>query len=112
MRVVRTAKVRAMEERYYGRVARLYIMGRFEDAGVAPDSFLDPTLAELKASMTKDDPGHMVTARYARIPADRAVEWGHRLGLLADEFAAQERDGDNVYGIMLGVFATERKGLK
>ncbi len=112
IRVVRTAKVRAMEERYYGRVARLYIMGPFDEAGVAPDSFLEPTLSELRASMTTKDPAHMVTARYARIPADRAAEWGRRLGELADEFAAQERDGDKVYGLMLGVFVTDRTGLK
>ncbi len=111
--VVRTAKVRAMEERYYGRTARLFILGNFEEAGVDAGTFLDGTYAELKqaAALPSDDKAiHVSTARYARIPESRAREWEDRLAALTDEFASQERGGTVTYGLLLGYFATDRKG--
>lgn len=112
--VVRTAKVRAIEERYYGRTARLFILGSFDDAGVSLGTFLDESYAELRQSAIapwSDDVAHLASARYARIPHDRANEWSSRLAALLDEFAAQERDGDTTYGVMIGLFATDRKGF-
>jgi len=112
--VVRTGRVRAIEERYYGRTARLYVMHDFEGHGVSFASAIDESYAELrKATTAPSDPSaaHIATARYARIPAERAAEWANRFGELADEFAAQERDGEQIYGVLLGVFVTDRKGF-
>ncbi len=110
--VVRTARVRAMQERYYGRTARPFILGSFDEAGVDPGDFLDASFTELKAASRSagHSAAHLGTARYARIPEERAEEWAARLGALADEFAAQERSGSTTYGILLGCFVTERKG--
>lgn len=110
--VVRTAKVRAIEERYYGRTARLFVLGSFDEAGVDPGDLLDASFTELKAASRSSahTAAHLSTARYARIPTERAEEWAARLGDLADEFAAQERSGSTTYGILIGCFATKRKG--
>lgn len=112
--VVRTARVRALEERYYGRTARLFVLGSFAENGVTFGDVLAPALAELRHAAenpTSPSAPHTTTARYARIPADRAHEWEQRLHALADEFAGQERDGTTTYGIILALFETERKPL-
>jgi DNA-binding transcriptional ArsR family regulator len=114
IRVVRTAKVRAMEERYYGRAARLFIMGKYDDAGVSLGAALDVSYQELRTAASPpydESEAHLASARYARIPRERAQEWSGRFSALLDEFAAQERDGDTTYGVMIGLFATDRKGF-
>jgi hypothetical protein len=103
-----------MEERYYGRTARLFIMNDLDEVGVSFAHALDDTFAEIKrAAIAPVDPAgsHLATVRYARIPVERAAEWASRLADLADEFAAQERGGDEVIGVFLSVFATDRKGF-
>ena len=112
--VVRTARVRAIEERYYGRTARLFMLGSFEAAGVSVDAFLDEAYGELKQAATspyKPDVAHEASVRYARIPHDRAEEWATKVADLLDEFAAQPRAGDTTYGLLVGIFATERPGF-
>lgn len=114
IRVVRTAKVRAIEERYYGRTARLFVMGDFAEAGVGPDDLLNEPLAQLRRSMDQPDRAdraHLATVRYARIPKERAEEWEARLIALADEFASQPRDGDVTYGLLAALFDTDRRPL-
>lgn len=111
--VVRTARVRAIEERYYGRTARLFILGTM-GAGVSLGAFLDDSYAELKASAVPPhdpDHAHLASVRYARIPHDRAKEWSRRLGELMDEFAGQERAGDTTYGFLAGLYRTDRPGF-
>ncbi len=48
--VVRTAKVRAIEERYYGRTARVFILGDLDHAGVEFGNVLDESYRELRAA--------------------------------------------------------------
>lgn len=112
--VVRTARVRAIEERYYGRVARLFIMGSLGDAGVSVGTFLDDSFRELKAAVEGPyvpDEAHLASARYARIPTERAHEWSERFSDLLDEFAGQVRGGEVTYGVMVGLFRTDRSGF-
>lgn len=112
--VVRTAKVRAIEERYYGRTARLFILGSFENAGVSVDAFLDEAYGELKQAATPPhatDVAHQASVRYARIPHERAEEWAAKVADLLDEFAAQPRAGGTTYGLLVGLFATDRPGF-
>lgn len=112
--VVRTARVRAIEERYYGRTARLFLLGSFDASGVDVDAFLDEAYGELKQAATPPySPGfaHQASVRYARIPHERAEEWAAKVAELLDEFAAQPRAGETTYGLMVGIFATERPGF-
>lgn len=112
--VVRTGRVRAIEERYYGRTARVFILGDLDHAGVALGNVLDESYQELRAAATTDkgeDEPHLATARYARIPASRAKEWSRRLSDLLDEFAGQRRSGDETFGLLIGLYRTDRPGF-
>lgn len=112
--VVRTARVRAIEERYYGRTARLFILGSFDAAGVSVDAFLDEAYGELKQAATspyEPDVAHQASVRYARIPHGRAQEWATKVAELLDEFGGQPRAGDTTYGLLVGIFATDRPGF-
>ncbi len=110
--VVRTRRVRAIDEKYYGRSARVFIWPAAEkrSSGV---SFLSDAIDDLDAAARRGNDGHahLATARYARIPEHAAAEWARRLGELADEFAAQARSGDTTFGLLVGLFPTERRPL-
>ena len=101
LRVVRTRKVRAVEERFYGRVARTFKLGH--PPGRLP--FVDE--AETQFAPQPDLPA-AATLRHARIPADRVDEYIERLHELALEFTAEARDGDVEYALMFQVFPTNR----
>jgi DNA-binding transcriptional ArsR family regulator len=112
IRVVRTKMVRAIEAKYYGRVARTYFLADRADTGIelAPDHFLQRASVEFSKL---DDPSHgtVSTLRYARIPDERADEWVERLIALAEELTAEERGGDTTYGLLLAMYPTERPHL-
>lgn len=112
IQVVRTKMVRAIEAKYYGRVARTYWLADKDDVGfeLAPDHFLQSAAVEFA---NVDDPsvGTLSTLRYARIPEDRADEWVARLTELAQEFTAEERGGDTTYGLLLAMYPTDRPHL-
>jgi predicted ArsR family transcriptional regulator len=109
--VVRTRKVRALTEKYYGRVATTYVfphIGADETEGTARD-FLVESLAEIRPPT--EDEADIVTIRHARIEATRAEEWERRLLDLAEEFAAQPRGGATTYGLIIGLYPTDRPAL-
>ncbi len=115
VRVVRTAKVRATEQRWWGRTARLFIFRGDMSIRSSLDhrtAMLDEARAEMAAADQAGlhaegaGSGGGATIRYARIPGDRADEWFQRLMALVDEFAEQPREGDRVHGLYLTVFPT------
>lgn len=106
VRVVRTRRVRAIDERLYGRAARTYLLPH------APGEI--PFLRDLVAEVDLDRMANAATAgvstyRHARIPADRVVEFGARMMQLALEFVAEPRGGDTEYGLYLALFPTTRR---
>ena len=113
IRVVRTRKVRAIEAKYYGRVARTFLLGSEYDpgVGVAKDHFLTEAAAAYAAAPADADVGPLSTLRHARIPAERAAEWSVRLQELALEFSAERRSGDITYGLLVAFYATDRPHL-
>lgn len=112
IRVVRTKMVRAIEAKYYGRVARTYYLADEIDAGfeIAPDHFLQSAAVEF-ARVEEAPSGILSTLRYARIPDERADEWVERLTELAQEFTAEERGGETTYGLLLAMYPTDRPHL-
>ena len=102
--VVRTRRVRAVEERFYGRAARTFVVspGPRHDAAPVP-SFIHEAARE-----ARHDERNMATLRHARIPADRAEEFFARVGALAEEFTRLERGGEEVYGFVAAVYPTDR----
>ncbi len=111
IRVARTRKVRALTEKYYGRVAVTYVfphIGGDDAEGAAPDFFME-SLAEMRPP--RDGEADIATIRHARIDPDRAEEWRLRLLGLAEEFAAQPRSGATTYGLIIGLYPTDRPAL-
>ena len=103
IRVVRTEPVRALTARYYGRVGRTILIS-------GPSSHTDPLFivhdAMRDAQIVAGEPLPMFTARRARIPASRALEYATRLADLAAEFVSEPRGGERTYGLIAGVFPT------
>lgn len=105
LQVVRTRKVRAMEERFYGRTARTI---RFPDHAHGNDL---PFFADARSMVDHDVPEGtpgFFTMRSVRIPLERAVEYCERLEALALEFSTTPRGGDREFAMLLGLFATNR----
>ncbi len=107
--VVRTRRVRAIEERFYGRTGRTIIYG---DAPLPAGAVHQNFLARAQAEAVVSEPGRMrSTMRHARIPADRAEEFFSRVVELAEDFTALPRDGDVVFGFVAAVYPTDHPVL-
>jgi DNA-binding transcriptional ArsR family regulator len=113
VRVVRTRKVRAMTERYWGRTARTirFDYGDHEETSFAP--FFRQALEETThTSLAKfDEHPSGSTLRHARIPPERAQEFLARLDALALEFSACERGGSTVFGLLVALYPTDQPTL-
>lgn len=108
IKVVRTRKVRALTEKYYGRVARTYLFPNVDDLD-QPD-FIVEAIGEMR--LPRDDETAFFTLRHARLSVEQLEEFGRRLQALAEEFAATPRSGITVYGFIAGVYPTDRPSLK
>jgi DNA-binding transcriptional ArsR family regulator len=106
LRVVRTRRVRAIDERFYGRTARIFYVGviRPEQARVLAN-FLSVAAAESGRAHEADDLRAII--RHARIPRERAAEFWERVFELTHEFMRLPRSGETVYGFVAGLYPTE-----
>ncbi|SDU19796.1 ArsR/SmtB family transcription factor [Jiangella alkaliphila] len=115
--VVRTKQVRAIEARYYGRTARVFLYhdwdrSSFDGIGLEPKGLLAEATAEItQIPEAYQDLPMLTNSRYARIPAERAEEWRQRLIELLDEFVRQPRGGEVTYGLLVGIYPTGRGHL-
>src|SRR5215831_3557208 len=109
LQVVRTRRVRAIEERYYGRVARtLYIGVLTRPEGkqiVAAINGLAEAAAESAAAHAADE--LRCTLVHARIPIEEARNFWTQVQQLARRFAQIPRAGDQVYGFAAGLYPTD-----
>ena len=105
LQVVRTRRVRAMEEKFYGRTGRtiVYDERALPEGAIAPN-FLAAAVAEARpaAGETRS------TLRHARISPARLAEFFDRVELLAEEFTHLPREGDVVYGFIAAAYPTDR----
>lgn len=108
--VVRTKRVRALEAKYYGRTAAVFLYHREHEAVGDEERMLSRAAAEIATAPTEDA---VTTAntRYARIPHTRAAEWKHRLEDLLLEFTAEPASGDTTYALVFGLYPTRRPPL-
>jgi DNA-binding transcriptional ArsR family regulator len=113
MRVVRTRRVRAIEERYYGRVARTYYVGvlsRAEDREVvAAMNGIATAAAESAAAHAADE--LRCTLVHARIPIEEVRAFWAEVQALARRFAQISRSGDQMYGFVAGLYPTDAPTL-
>jgi DNA-binding transcriptional ArsR family regulator len=108
LQVVRTRRVRAVDERFYGRTARTI---KFHQHTPGELAFFNDVLAEVDFErLEAKEPGAYSTLRHARIPSSRAEEFAARLDALALEFIALPRDGDVEFGLFITLYPTTRLG--
>lgn len=110
--VARTRRVRAIDERFYARSARTFLLGEAEsEAGGIRRSMIAEAATEerrWRAAHPHSDKPAASTFRQVRIPDERVEEWIERLTELVTEFVDQERGGDTRYGLVLGIFPTTK----
>ena len=105
--VVATRQVRAITEKFFGRTARTFVLAH-ADQGNHLD-FLREAVGEAREPAEGEEA--FFTLRHARIPDERVHDFGRRLVALAEEFATQPRAGSTVYGLILGIYPTDRPSL-
>jgi DNA-binding transcriptional ArsR family regulator len=113
LRIVRTRRVRAIDERYYGRTGRTLYVGVARRPG---DTTTPGCINGLSVAAAESVPAHeadklYTTIRHARIPAQTAAQFWKRVDALIREFTQLPRSGDTVYGFAAGLYPTEHPTL-
>ncbi|HEY3557540.1 MAG TPA: winged helix-turn-helix domain-containing protein [Kribbella sp.] len=106
LRVVRTRRVRAIEERFYGRAARMFFvgLGRQGEDGQLPHDFNDFEVAAQESKPAYDAGQMRSFIRHARIPDERAAEFWRRVDELIHTFDQLPRAGGTTYGFTVGLY--------
>lgn len=109
LRVVRTRRVRAIDERYYGRTARMFYigLGQGSSGGEPPLDFNDFEVAAKESAAAYEAHQLRSFIRHARISPERAAEFWDRVMELVHEFDRTPRSGDTVYGFTVGLYPTD-----
>ena len=113
LKVVRTQRVRAIEERYYGRVARtIYIGALSSDEDIALVANVDglaTAYGESRRAKEADD--LRCTLVHARIPIEEVRAFWAEVQEVARKFAQIPRSGDQVYGFVAGLYPSDAPAL-
>lgn len=109
LQVVRTRRVRAVEERFYGRTGRTIVVGYSPTPdGAVRQDFLTRAHAEAVVDVPTD---MRSTLRHTRIAPEHAAAFFDRVAELAEEFTTLERSGDTVFGFVAAVYRTDHPTL-
>ncbi|WP_109509341.1 ArsR/SmtB family transcription factor [Nocardioides speluncae] len=113
LKVVRTRRVRAIEERYYGRVARtIYIGALSSDEDVALAAVVDGVATAYGESrQAKEADTLRCTLVHARIPVEDVRAFWAEVQEVARRFTQIPRAGDQVYGFVAGLYPTDAPTL-
>jgi DNA-binding transcriptional ArsR family regulator len=113
VRVVKTRRVRAIEERFYGRTARMFYVGVERSAGGEdlPLDFNDFEVAAQESAAAYQDGKLWGFIRHARISEAQASEFWERMAQLVTEFERLPRSGKTMYGFAVGVYPTDQPTL-
>jgi DNA-binding transcriptional ArsR family regulator len=109
LRVVRTRRVRAIDERYYGRTARMFYVGVGQRTGgdPLPLDFNDFEVAAKESAAAYEAHQLWAFIRHARISPAQAAEFWKRIVDLVREFDELPRSGATVYGFVAGIYPTD-----
>src|SRR6266513_654061 len=109
LQIVRTRRVRAIEERFYGRTARMFYVGveRSGEGDELPRDFNDFEVAARESAAAFRDGKLWGFIRHARISEAQASEFWERIAELVTEFDQLPRSGESVYGFADGVYRTD-----
>jgi DNA-binding transcriptional ArsR family regulator len=110
VKVVRTRRVRAIEERFYGRTARMFYVAVEEgpEGERMPRDFNDFEVAARESADAYLDGKLWGFIRHARISEEQASEFWERMAELVAEFERLRRSGDTMYGFAVGVYPTDQ----
>ena len=113
LRVVRTRRVRAIEERFYGRTARMFYVALEPNAegDELPRDFNDFEVAARESVAAFEDGKLWGFIRHARLSEAQASEFWERMAELVAEFDRLPRSGQTMYGFALGVYPTDQPTL-
>jgi DNA-binding transcriptional ArsR family regulator len=106
VRVVRTRRVRAIEEAFYGRTARLFYVSLHgaDGEGEQRSDFNDFEVAARESGPAYTEGQLWGFIRHARISEQQKKEFWRRMTELVDEFDALPRHGDLVHGFAVGIY--------
>ncbi|MEO5744477.1 MAG: winged helix-turn-helix domain-containing protein [Terracoccus sp.] len=113
LRVVRTRRVRAIDERYYGRTGRTLQIGVVRRPG---ETETPVCVNALSVAAAESVPAHAddtlySTLRHVRIPPEAAAAFWRRVEALIREFSELPRSGERVYGFVAGLYPSEQPML-
>jgi len=113
VQVVRTRRVRAIEERFYGRTARMFYVGveRSPDGDDMPRDFNDFEVAARDSAAAYQNGKLWGFIRHARITETQASEFWEKMAELVAEFDQLPRSGETMYGFAIGVYPTNHPTL-
>jgi DNA-binding transcriptional ArsR family regulator len=113
LRVVRTRRVRAIEERFYGRTARMFYVGVERSLGGEhlPRDFNDFEIAAQESGGAYQDGKLWGFIRHARISDAQASTFRESMAELVAEFDHLARSGETVYGFAIGIYPTDHPTL-
>ena len=106
VRVVRTRRIRAIDERFFGRTARMFYVG----VGASPrDDGLPLDSNDLDVAVKESQQAYQAQRlwsfiRHARIPPERAAEFWTEAMALVHEFDRLPRSGTTAYGFVVGIY--------
>src|SRR5215216_5502095 len=109
VQVVRTRRVRAIEERFYGRTARMFYVAveQSPEGDRMPRDFNDFEVAARESVEAYHDGKLWGFIRHARISEEQASEFWERMAELVAEFDRLPRSGETMYGFAVGVYPTD-----
>ena len=113
LRVVRTRKVRAIEERFYGRTARMFHVAAEPSAAgeELPRDFNDFEVAARESVQAFEQGKLWGFIRHARICEDQASGFWDQIAEVVERFDQMPRSGDTVYGFAIGIYPTDHPTL-
>jgi DNA-binding transcriptional ArsR family regulator len=113
LQVVRTRRVRAIDERFYGRTARMFYVAAepSADRDELPLDFNDFEVAARESSAAYLDGKLWAFMRHARISEAAASGFWERMAELIAEFEQLPRSGDTMYGFAVGIYPTDKPTL-
>jgi len=113
LKVVRTRRVRAIDERLYGRTARMFYVGveRSPDGADLPRDFNDFEVAARESTAAYQNGKLWGFIRHARISEEQASGFWERMAELVTEFDQLPRSGETMYGFAVGVYPTDHPTL-
>jgi DNA-binding transcriptional ArsR family regulator len=106
LRVVRTRRVRAIDERYFGRTARMFYAGIGESprGDRLPLDFNDFDVAAGESQAAYEAHRLLSFIRHGRISPEKAAEFWTKVMALVHEFDQLPRSGNTAHGFVVGVY--------